>query len=114
MTGRDPASWPAGVEQIGLEDLGRLGINKNDQLFWDGRRIEVRQSLVLTSFQKVIAGLAAVCAVLGALGGFVTGFNNASVFLCTRGVDWLTCPDAQGQKNLSQHELRSVPAAKSP
>lgn len=95
MTDRDPASWPAGVEQIGLEDLGRLGINKADQLFWDGRRIEVRQSLVLTGFQKAIAGAAAMFAVLGALGGFVTGLNNASVFLCARGVNWLSCPDPQ-------------------
>ncbi len=114
MMGRDPTDWPAGVEQIGLEDLGRLGINKNDQLFWDGRRIELRQSLALTGFQKAIAGTAALCAVLGALGGFVTGFNNASVFLCTRGVDWLTCPDAQGQEKLPQHGLQSVPTIKNP
>jgi len=114
VTGRDPATWPPGVEQIGLEDLGRLGINKNDQLFWDGRRIEVRQSLALTGFQKVIAGVAAVFAVLGALGGFVTGFNNASVFLCTRGVDWLTCPDAQNEANALQNGLQSVPMVKRP
>lgn len=112
MTNRDPAGWPAGVEQIGLEDLGRLGINKADQLFWDGRRIEVRQSWVLTSFQKIIAGVAAVCAVLGALGGFVTGFNNASVFLCTREVDWLTCPDAQALANLRPPTPQSAPPVK--
>ena len=112
MKGRDPENWPAGVEQIGLEDLGRLGINKDDQLFWDGRRIEVRQSLALTTFQKVIAGAAALCAVLGALGGFVTGFNNASVFLCARGIDWLTCPDTQGQGSLSQQGLQSLPTVK--
>jgi hypothetical protein len=92
VTDRDPAAWPDGVEQIGLEDLGRLGINRHDQLFWDGRRIEVRQSIALTGFQKVIATLAALCAVLGALGGFVTGFNNASIFLCARGIGWLSCP----------------------
>jgi hypothetical protein len=27
-----------------------------------------------------------------AIGGFVTGLNNASVFLCARGIDWLSCP----------------------
>jgi hypothetical protein len=93
MTGRHPATWPPGVEQIGMEDLGRLGINQADQLFWDGRRIEVRQSLALTGFQKSIAGIAALCAVLGALGGFVTGLNNASIFLCARNVHWLSCPE---------------------
>jgi hypothetical protein len=33
-----------------------------------------------------------VFAVLGAVGGFVTGLNNASVFLCARGIHWLSCP----------------------
>ena len=88
----DPHTWPDDVEQIGLEDLGRLGINPDNQLFWDGRRIEIRQSLSLTRFQKFIASVAAVCAVLGAIGGFVTGLNNASVFLCARGLHWLSCP----------------------
>jgi hypothetical protein len=33
-----------------------------------------------------------IFAVLGGLGSFVTGFNNASVFFCSRGHDWLSCP----------------------
>lgn len=86
--------WPAGVEPIGLEDLGRLGISPTDELFWDGRRIEVRRSLVLTRFQKVVTGVVTVFAILGGLGGFVTGLNNASIFLCSRNIVWLTCPPA--------------------
>ena len=84
--------WPDGVEPIALEDLGRLGISRSDELFWDGRRIEVRRSLVLTRFQKVITGIVTVFAILGGLGGFVTGLNNASLFLCSRNIDWLSCP----------------------
>lgn len=94
MSGQPAASWPAGVEQVGLEDLGRLGINQDDQLFWDGRRIEVRRSLNLTRFQKIITGVVTFFAVLGGVGGFITGFNNASVFLCARDIDWLSCPAA--------------------
>ena len=84
--------WPAGVEPIGVDDLRRLGIDAGNQLFWDGRRIEIRRRLVLTGFQKAIAAVVTVCAILGGLGGFVTGLNNASVFLCARGVQWLGCP----------------------
>ena len=84
--------WPAGVEPVGIDDLDRLGINDQDQLFWDGRRIEVRRPLNLTGAQKLIAALVTVFAILSGLGGFVTGFNNASIFLCARGITWLSCP----------------------
>jgi hypothetical protein len=33
-----------------------------------------------------------VRAILGGLGGFASGVNNASVFLCARHVAWLGCP----------------------
>jgi hypothetical protein len=92
MTVSRPPGWPAGVEPISLEDLGRLGINPQNELFWDGRTIEIRRRLTFTGFQKAIAFIVTVCAILGGLGGFVTGFNNASVFLCARHLAYLTCP----------------------
>ncbi len=97
MTDRPPA-WPDQVSPIGLEDLGRLGLNPENQLFWDGKRIEVRQALTLTRMQKVLAVIVSVCAIMGSLGGFVTGYNNATVFLCARGHDWLSCPASPAQK----------------
>ncbi len=75
-----------------MDDLDRLGIGTDDQLFWDGRRVEVRRMLDLTRPQKLIAALVTVFAILSGLGGFVTGFNNASIFLCARDIHWLTCP----------------------
>lgn len=69
-----------------------MGINGQNQLFWDGRRVEVRRPLDLTRPQKLIAALVTVFAILSGLGGFVTGFNNASIFLCARGITWLSCP----------------------
>src|SRR6516162_5011019 len=92
MTGHRPADWPADVDPISLEDLGRIGINSQQELFWDGHRVEVRRRLMLTGFQKLIAFVVSVCAILGALGGFATGFNNASVFLCARNITILSCP----------------------
>ena len=91
MTGT-PAGWPQGVQPIGVADLRRLGIDRSNQLFWDGQRIEVRRPLVLTGLQKFAAVIVTLSAVIGGFGGFVTGFNNASIFLCARNVHWLTCP----------------------
>ena len=88
----NPPSWPPDVAPIGIEDLERLGISADDQLFWDGRRIEVRQRLTLSRLQQIFAATVALCAILGGLGGAVTGLNNATVFLCARGHDWLSCP----------------------
>lgn len=84
--------WHPDVSPISVEDLDRLGINAKHQLFWDGHRVETRQSLSLTGFQKIFTGVVTLCAVLGAIGGFVSGVNNASIFLCARNVHWLTCP----------------------
>jgi hypothetical protein len=85
-------TWPNGVTPIGVEDLDRLGLNAQNQLFWDGKRVEIRNRLDLTWMEKTIAIIVSICAILGALGGFVTGFNNASVFLCARDIHWLSCP----------------------
>ena len=96
MNETTPAGWPPGVTPIGIKDLDKLGLNARNQLFWDGKRIEVRNRLDLTRYQKVVAVAVSVFAVLGAMGGFVTGFNNASVFLCARDISWLSCPGQVG------------------
>jgi hypothetical protein len=82
MSDAGQPGWPNGVRPILVPDLKRLGINEQKGLLWDGRHVEIRRSLTLTRFQKFITIIVTFCAILGALGGFVTGFNNASVFLC--------------------------------
>ncbi len=84
--------WPAGVQRLDVEDLERLGIDSGNQLFWDGSRVEVTRRLDLTGLQKILAAVVAVCAVLGGLGGFMSGLNSGTEFLCARGVTWLSCP----------------------
>jgi hypothetical protein len=84
--------WPPDVVPIGIEDLDRLGLNPGNQLFWNGKRIEVRNRLDLTRLQKTLAVIVSVFAVLGGIGGFVTGLNNAANFLCARNIHWLGCP----------------------
>jgi hypothetical protein len=75
------------VDPIGIEDLRRLGIDTRNQLFWDGQAVEVRRTLVLTFWQKVLA-------VLASLATIATGANNLSLFLCGRDIHWLGCPAA--------------------
>lgn len=86
-------SWPPDVTPIGIEDLDKLGLNPMNQLFWNGKRIEIRNRLDLSRLQKTFAVIVSVAAVLGGMGGFVTGLNNAAVYLCARDIRWLSCPE---------------------
>jgi hypothetical protein len=90
--------WPPGIDRVGVEDLTRLGIDRQDQLYWDGRRIEIRKRLDLTPFQQAAAILVTVFAILGGLGAFMSGLQDGSVFLCDRGVHLLACPAAAAAK----------------
>ena len=88
----DPERWPEGVDEIRIGDLKRLGIDSRHRLFWDGRRVEVRQRLDLTGWQRFGAILIAVFAVLGGIGALLSGLNDGSAFLCARNLHWLSCP----------------------
>jgi len=74
-----------------MEDLNRLGIDSEHQLYWDGHRIEIRRFIVLTRFQKLFAAGVAIIGLLAGLATIATGINNASVFLCARHIAILTC-----------------------
>lgn len=92
MTDPPHPRWRRGVEPIGMEDLNRLGIDSEHQLYWDGHPIEVRRSIVLTRLQKRIADVATIVGLFAGLATIATGINNASVFLCARHITFLTCP----------------------
>ncbi len=93
MSGAPRPKWPEGVEPIGIEDLNRIGIDSECQLYWDGHRIEIRRFLVLTRFQKWFATIAAIVGLFAGLATIATGFNNASIFLCARHITALSCPE---------------------
>ena len=83
-----PEHWPKDVHRLDVEGLEKLGANSRNELFWDGKRLVTR--LHLTWPQRVIAFLAAIAS----LATIATGLNNASIFLCGRGIGWLGCPHA--------------------
>ena len=78
--------WPDGVKPLVIEQFDKLGVNSRNELFWDGKRLSTR--LGLTWPQTLLAILAAIAS----LATVATGVNNASVFLCGRGITWLGCP----------------------
>lgn len=84
-----PSRWPPGVKPMVVQDLERLGTDKDNRLYWDGKL--VRMPFTLTTPQAVLAFLAA----LASIATIFTGLNNASIFLCARGVHWLSCPSIQ-------------------
>ncbi len=86
----EPDDPPGRVQPISVEQIGKLGINHRNELFWDGRRLVTRSQFALTVPQTLLAILAAIAS----LATIATGLNNASVFLCARDVRWLGCPTA--------------------
>lgn len=58
---------PKGVTPISFMDLGRLGIDVEKRLHWDGEPVETRQRISLSFWQKVGACLTVASAVVVAL-----------------------------------------------
>ncbi len=85
MSGRPP-HWPDDVEPLAIDELDKLGRNRRNELFWDGRRLRTQYSF--TWPQTLLALLAAIAS-LATIG---TGLNNFSLFLCARDVTVLGCP----------------------
>jgi len=86
-----PPGWPNDVEEIRIGDLARLGIDKNRQLYWDGEKIELRRRLDLTKPQKIAAILVTAAAVLGGIGGFMSGLADTDSLYCAHGGHFLVC-----------------------
>ena len=82
------------VRPITIDELDRLGINCNHELFWDGKPIEIRRHFVLTRLQKIAASIVSICAILGGLGALASGIKDGSEFLCARQATWVSCPSA--------------------
>lgn len=83
-----------GVHPIGIEDLQRIGINAANELFWDGKRIEIRRPLILSLPQKILAAVVSLCAILGGLGALMSGVKDGAEYLCPRNIHWLGCPSS--------------------
>lgn len=72
------AEWPAGVGLISFENIGRLGVGRDGQLYWDGKPVQLRRRLVLSRWQKIGALIVGTAAVIGALGSFAQSCRKRS------------------------------------
>lgn len=52
-----PSDWPAGVRVISVDGTALFGVDDDNQLYWDGKVVELRSPLSLTAWQKVGAVL---------------------------------------------------------
>lgn len=62
-----PEGWPLQVKPVYMDDLDHLGMDKEGNLYWQGKRLKTATTLDLTTWQAVLAGAAAIAAVLMAL-----------------------------------------------
>ena len=73
-TGEPHAGWPAGVRPISMDGIDHLGVGDDGTLYWDGKPVEVRKSLTLTTMQKVGALAVAASAIVGAGAAAVSAY----------------------------------------
>jgi hypothetical protein len=92
-----PPGWPAGVNPVSLETIERLGVNDEGALFWDGKPVEVRNTLDLSLLQRIGAAIVVLATVLGGVGGLAQGITATVDFACARGA-WphLCAPPPKG------------------
>ncbi len=80
-TGSGPGreTWPENVREITLDAMGDLGFDPEGNLYWKGKRIEVRKSLTFTKWQKAGTVIVTVSAAVAALASAASAY-----------VDWQT------------------------
>jgi hypothetical protein len=75
----DWSKWPEGVGPITWNNLGRPGVGRDNQLYWDGKPVEIRRRLKLSRIQIAGAFVVGLAAIVGGLG---TGLNEGFDFGC--------------------------------
>jgi hypothetical protein len=93
MADQRVAGWPPGVRRIGQDDLDQLGIDADGALYWNGKRVQVRQRLVLTTWQRIVAFVTSIAIILGGIGAAAQGWAAYSLWACQIGA-WspTACP----------------------
>ncbi len=56
---KPPSSWKDGINPISIDGLGLLGLDKEFNLFFDGRMIEIKRPLKFNWWQTLLAFLTA-------------------------------------------------------
>src|SRR5262249_42605707 len=87
-------AWPSGVREIRMEEADCLGIDRDGNLYWDGKPIEVKHfwlSLLLTRWQRVAALIVVVSVLFGAIGAATQGWVAYQDWACHAGWPAVEC-----------------------
>lgn len=68
--------WPPGVRPISIDGLDELGVGNDGRIYWQGRPIEVQQSVTLTAAQRLGAVVVALSAIVGAAAAAVSAYAD--------------------------------------
>lgn len=68
-----PSEWPAGLQAISTEGLALFGIDEENRLYWDGKRLA---TLTLTRWQKIGAVIVTVSAAVAATAAAVSAVED--------------------------------------
>jgi hypothetical protein len=83
----EPPPPPLGrnVHSIGISDIGRIAIDNDGRLYWDGKPVEVRRRILMSRRQVLGVTLIAIFVVIGALGAALQGAAAARDWACRLG-----------------------------
>jgi len=66
----DEKKWPTGVSGITIDDMGKMGVDEKNKLYWDGEKIilenKISLGLVELCVAIFVAGLVLISTIIGA------------------------------------------------
>ena len=89
------ANWPDGVTKISYGNIGRLGVGKDDKLYWDGKPVQLEQRLTLSALQRFWAIVLATATFFAALGSVTQGWTAYNDWACRVGWSAICRTDAK-------------------
>ena len=89
-----PEDWPDGVRNITIGQISMLGVDNENQLYWDGKPVQIRRRVTLSFWQALGTFLLVVFTVIGGIGAAAQGWASAHQWSCQ--IEWVTwaCPQA--------------------
>ena len=62
-----PPHWPQDVHMVSMDQMGNLGIDLDNNLYWDGVPIVTRRTVQLEGWSLLLASVATAATVLAAV-----------------------------------------------
>ena len=88
----DRSSWPAGVVEMSIGDLSRLGVDAQKRLYYDGKAVEIRRRLDLSRGERWFAIVVGFFTIWGSIGAVAQGWTAAHQWACQIEATTWYCP----------------------